>query len=79
MFYLLIMKKLIQLNLIGKYYTIIIIIKIIKGTKFNLIFFNRSLLELNENERNFQCGTVTCTFVTDSGEFIEFNNEYILF
>ena len=27
--------------------------------------------ELVENDRTFQCGTVTCTFTTDSGEFIE--------
>ncbi|RHZ48524.1 hypothetical protein Glove_547g42 [Diversispora epigaea] len=35
--------------------------------------FNWSLLELNENKRNFQCGTVTCTFTTDSREFINEN------
>ncbi len=42
----------------------------------NQSFLIRSLLELNENVRNFQCGTATCTFITDSGEFVD---EYILF
>ncbi|CAG8748233.1 10942_t:CDS:2, partial [Funneliformis mosseae] len=32
-----------------------------------------TLLELNENDRSFQCSTATCTFVTDSGEFVNEN------
>ena len=27
--------------------------------------------ELIRNNRSFQCGTVTCAFITDSGEFAE--------
>ncbi len=39
-----------------------------KSYKIN---FNWTQAELIENNRIFQCGTVTCTFTTDSGEFIE--------
>ncbi|GET02614.1 hypothetical protein GLOIN_2v1475986 [Rhizophagus clarus] len=35
--------------------------------------FNWTLSELNEDNRTFQCGTATYTFVSDSGEFVDEN------
>ncbi|GBB94812.1 hypothetical protein RclHR1_24190002 [Rhizophagus clarus] len=32
-----------------------------------------TLSELNEDNRTFQCGTATYTFVSDSGEFVDEN------
>jgi hypothetical protein len=34
------------------------------------VSFSWKQVELIENNRSFQCGTVTCMFTTDSGEFI---------
>ncbi|PKY60272.1 hypothetical protein RhiirA4_412894, partial [Rhizophagus irregularis] len=34
------------------------------------VSFSWAQNELVENNRIFQCGTVICTFTTDSGEFI---------
>ena len=34
------------------------------------VAFSWAQTELVENNRTFQCGTVTCTFTTDSGEFV---------
>ena len=35
------------------------------------VTFSWTQNELVENDRIFQCGTVTCTFTTDSGEFVD--------
>jgi len=35
------------------------------------VTFSWSQSELKENHRIFQCGTATCKFVADSGEFSE--------
>ena len=35
------------------------------------VTFSWTQTKLVENNRIFQCGTVTCTFTTDSGEFID--------
>ncbi|PKY28942.1 hypothetical protein RhiirB3_445348 [Rhizophagus irregularis] len=37
------------------------------------VTFSWAQNELVENDRIFQCGTVTCTFTTDSGEFVDEN------
>ncbi|GET56407.1 hypothetical protein GLOIN_2v1475986 [Rhizophagus irregularis DAOM 181602=DAOM 197198] len=37
------------------------------------VSFSWAQNELVENNRIFQCGTVICTFITDSGEFINGN------
>ncbi|GES85276.1 hypothetical protein GLOIN_2v1475986 [Rhizophagus clarus] len=36
-----------------------------------------TLSELNENNQTFQCGTATCTFVSDSREFVDENKSEI--
>ncbi|GBB89609.1 hypothetical protein RclHR1_16340005 [Rhizophagus clarus] len=37
------------------------------------VTFSWAQTELVENDRIFQCGTVTCKFTTDSGEFVDEN------
>ncbi|PKK61175.1 hypothetical protein RhiirC2_792202 [Rhizophagus irregularis] len=37
------------------------------------VTFSWTQNELVENDRIFQCGTVTCTFTTDLGEFVDEN------
>jgi hypothetical protein len=69
MFYLLIIREYIQLILAGIYYLGIFLYLIIQWK--NKPFSIRSLLELNENARHFQCETATCTFITDSGKFVD--------
>uniref|UniRef100_U9UFA6 C2H2-type domain-containing protein n=1 Tax=Rhizophagus irregularis (strain DAOM 181602 / DAOM 197198 / MUCL 43194) TaxID=747089 RepID=U9UFA6_RHIID len=39
------------------------------------VTFSWTQTKLVENNRTFQCGVVTCTFTTDSGEFVNENDE----
>ncbi|PKK71273.1 hypothetical protein RhiirC2_849279 [Rhizophagus irregularis] len=39
------------------------------------VTFSWTQTKLVENNQTFQCGVVTCTFTTDSGEFVNENDE----
>ncbi|CAB5202424.1 unnamed protein product [Rhizophagus irregularis] len=43
--------------------------------KYRCTFKGETQTKLVENNRTFQCGVVTCTFTTDSGEFVNENDK----